>query len=107
MTVQWLNESAAQDSTVEVGEDRGISLIEAVPMAELLGLPDALRRVHETGIAEHLSTGLVSTTRGSVALVTSVYRLPDGQLLVLTENAWQPERSVARRDAKRSGYSGR
>ena len=106
MTVLWMNESAAQDCSDGEGDFRaGVPLDEAVPMAEALGAPEALRVVADTGIAQHLRTNLVSTSKGGLAIVTSVYRLPDGKLLMLTENAWQP--GHGKTDGSASPRSGR
>lgn len=90
MTVAWMNASALKDLSGREDSVLGLPVEQAVPMAEMLGLPEALRTAAETGVAQHLRTDLVSTAKGSVEIVTSVYRLPDGKLLVLTENAWQP-----------------
>jgi hypothetical protein len=90
MTVVWANEAASEDVLGEAGGAlSGTSIGRLVPMAEALGVPEALRSVADTGIARHLHADLVSMARGSVAMVVSVYRLPDGMLLVIIENAWQ------------------
>ncbi|HEY3317766.1 MAG TPA: hypothetical protein VGK50_05035 [Coriobacteriia bacterium] len=109
MTVSWINESAAQDFSDRGGDGVcGLPAEEALPMTGAVGVPEAVRYVAETGVARHLRTGLVSTAKGSVAIVTSVYRLPDGRVLVLTENAWQAERGTTERDPlPRSGRRGR
>lgn len=86
MTVVWMNEAAAQDFPDASGPG-SVPLDRLSPLPEM---PDALRAVAATGVARHLRTDLVSTAKGSVAVVTSIYRLPDGMLLMLTENAWQP-----------------
>ena len=57
-------------------------------MSEAMGLPDVVREVSQSGVARHLSANLVTTGKGAVAYVVSVYRLPDGAVLVLTEHAW-------------------
>ena len=57
-------------------------------MSDVLGLPDVVREVSQCGVARHLSANLVTTGKGAVAYVVSVYRLPDGAVLVLTEHAW-------------------
>lgn len=97
MTVVWVNEAASDG---DPGDVRGTltrsSIDRFVPMAEALGVPDALRSVAETGVARHLRADLVSTVRGSVAMVVSLYRLPDGMVLVLVENAWK----MAERNAR-------
>ena len=90
MTVVWANEAASDaDPDSARGTPPGTSVDRLVPMAEALGVPEALRSVADTGVARHLRAGLVSMARGSVAMVVSVYRLPEGMLLVLIENAWQ------------------
>ncbi len=103
MTVVWANEAASEG---DAGEARGMlpgnSIDRLVPMAEALGIPEALRSVAEAGVARHLRADLVSMARGSVAMVVSVYRLPDGMLLVLIENAWQMgERKAGSRHGSR------
>jgi len=76
MTVPWA-------STAEPGTP----LERVVPMAEAMGVPEALRAVAQTGVAQHLQADVVSMTRKSVELVVSIYSLPDGTLLMLTERA--------------------
>jgi hypothetical protein len=104
MTVVWMNESGLQDLSGEEDSVLGLPVEQAMPMAEMLGLPAALRTVADTGVAQHLRTGLVSTVKGSVEIVTSVYRLPDGELLVVTENAWQPLQRSTGGSALRPGH---
>jgi hypothetical protein len=92
MTVLWMNESAARDLGDQAsGFGQGMSVVEAVPLAEVLGLPTALREAAETGVAQHLSADLVSTSKGRMAIVASAYRMPEGKLLLVIENAWQAE----------------
>lgn len=90
MTVLWMNESASRDLS-DRGRDfvPGMPVNQAQPMADMLGIAQTLTAVANTGVAQHLRADLVSTARGSVAILTSIYRLPDGKLLVLTENAWR------------------
>lgn len=102
-TVVWANEAVADafpDSVVPAG-----TLIEQVlPLAVEMGVPGALRTVAMSGEARHFQTELVSTGRGNVTMVTSVYRLPDGSVLVVTENAWQwtpPDRDDRRGRSRR------
>jgi hypothetical protein len=101
MTVLWMNESAAEGLSAPDSAP-GASIGQALPLAETMGVAEALRMAAETGEAQHLHANLVSTARGSLEIVTSVYRLPDGKLLVLTDNAWQ---QAAR--TKRDGTTGR
>jgi hypothetical protein len=90
LTVLWMNESAAQDFSDPGGNSMtGARIDEVLPVTGALGVPDAVRAVVKTGVAQHLRTNLVSTTRGKVAIVTSIHLLPDGKVLVVTENAWQ------------------
>lgn len=86
MRVLWMNESASQGlSDRDIDSVSGVPIDQVIPMAEASGVPEALRAVADTGVARHLRTGLVSTAKGSVVIATSIYRLPDGRLLVLTE----------------------
>ena len=103
MTVVWANEAASDAAPGSVtGTPPETAVDRFVPMAEALGVPEALRSVAETGVARHLRADLVSMARGSVAMVVSVYRLPDGMLLVLIENAWQMgERKAGSRHGSR------
>lgn len=87
MKVVWMNESAAQDVSCE-----DMSVEKAIPLAEMTGVPGALREVASSGVPRHLRADVISTVRGSMAVVTSVYRLPDGKVLVLSEQAWHSER---------------
>jgi len=102
MTVLWMNESALQDCPDLVSESvAGTPVDQAVPMAEILGLPQALHAVAATGVPGHLHTNLVSTAKGSMEIVSSIYRLPDGTLLLLTEHAWQAGRGRTGESASR------
>jgi hypothetical protein len=93
LTVTWMNE-AALEGVPGASSVVGDPAVAVIPLAEALGVVDALAAVATDGSPRHLRTDLVSTVRGAVAIVTSVYRLPDGQVLVVSESAWQPgERS--------------
>ena len=87
MRVRWLNESAEEG--LLHASDESLTVEQSVPMAEPLGLVDVIRRVAESGEPEHARTDVISTHRGSMGVGTSVYRLPDGMILVLAEHAWQ------------------
>jgi hypothetical protein len=108
MTVLWMNESASEDVLDMVSDSvPGVSIDQAVPLAKTLGVLEALRAVANTGIAEHLRADLVSTARGSVAIAASIYRLPDGKLLLLMEHTWQVRHgktgeSASRRSGRRA-----
>jgi hypothetical protein len=105
MTVSWMNEAGAQDFPGAESTLAGTPVERAVPLAELLGVPKALRDAARTGEPRHLHADLVSSAKGSVAIVASVYRLPDGQLLLLMENAFQVSRGA--RDPEGSSGSRR
>lgn len=91
MLVVWMNEAAAHSVAGHLNDSAsGVAIDQLVPMAEELGMPAALRAAADSGASRHLQTDLVSTVRGSVAILISIYRLPHGELLVLMENAWQP-----------------
>lgn len=85
LAVVWTNDPEL--GTREDGAPIGID--EVVPMAESLGVPDALREVAATGVSRNLKVDLINTSKGAVAIVISLYRLPDGRLMVVSENAWQ------------------
>lgn len=87
MRVRWLNESA-EEGLLHPSDER-LTVEQGVPMAQPLGLVDVIRRVAESGEPEHVRTDVISTHRGSMGVVISVYRLPDGLVLVLAEHAWQ------------------
>jgi hypothetical protein len=108
MTVVWANEAAGESDPVGApSEPAATSIDRFVPMAEALGVQEALRSVAETGVARHLRADLVSMARGSVAMVVSVYRLPDGMLLVIIENAWQLAERYAEKSGTRQSSRGR
>ncbi len=89
MAVRWTNEPVGSSlSWRRRGAPQPLELTQAVPMSDALGLPDVVREVWQSGIARHLGANLVTTGKGAVAYVVSVYRLPDGAVLVLTEHAW-------------------
>jgi len=95
MTVVWMNESASHNLADPHSDAVGdVSVESLVPMAESLGVAEAVRSVSDTGVAQHLQTKLVSTSKGSVAVVISIYRLPEGLVLLVMENAWQPRQST-------------
>ena len=103
MTVRWTNDP----DTCPGPGDPAPPIAEAVPMAEALGVPEALADVARTGVARHLQADVITTHKGSMALVASVYRLPDGMLLVVSEHTWQPAKGRAdasgtRRPGRRS-----
>lgn len=104
LTVVWMNESAAQGLDDPHNDATGdVPLESVVPMAESLGVPEAVRAVADTGVARHLQTKLVSTTKGSVTIVISMYRLPEGPVLLVMENAWQPRESTGGGSRRRTG----
>ncbi len=92
-----MNEAALQD-VLDADHDSvsGLPLDVAVPMAAMLGVPEALQAAAETGAPQHLQADLVSTARGSVAIVTSLYPVPGGNVLLLMEHAWQAGREGGR-----------
>ena len=103
-TVLWMNEAALQDFAGTDGDSvSGVPIDQAVPLAETLGVPEALSTVARTGVAQHMRTDLVSTSKGSMAIATSVYRLPDGKLLLLMEHAWHVGHEKPGGSAPRSG----
>lgn len=109
MTVVWSNASDTPNQP-EQGEmtAAGAAVEQVVPMAAALGVPEALRRVAEIGLPQHLRADLFSTSRGSMALTASIYRLPDGKLLVLTEHTWYVKHETGEGSTpRRTGRRGR
>jgi len=105
--VVWANESAAGDFSAPGAPVAGVAADEALPMTGAVGVTEAARAVAADGETRHLRTKLVSTTKGSMEIATSIYRLADGLILVLTENAWQSGRETtpsgpSRRGARRA-----
>jgi len=104
MRVVWVNESAAQVLENRVsGPVDSMTLDQLVPMAESLGVPEALRVASDTGAPQHMRADVISMTRGNLSIVASVYRLPDGMLLLLSEHAWHMERPAEGTGAPRRG----
>jgi hypothetical protein len=102
MTAVWMNEAAAQDLADADRESvPGLPIDQAVPLAQILGVPEALRAAADTGAAQSLQASLVSTAQGSVAIVASVYCLPDGNLLLLMEHAWRAKHANKSPDSSR------
>jgi hypothetical protein len=96
MTVIWANEAASQaltgSSDVSVS---GITFEQLAALAGVSGVEEAARSVAETGVSRHLRADLVSMAAGRVAVVTSIYRVADGAVLMLTEHAWHVGRAKA------------
>ena len=89
LNVLWMNESAARDRPKDAKIDSGIPVDKAVPMAKVLGLPEALKAAAETGEPQHVRTDISAMAQGRMQLTASVYRLPDGNLLVVMEDTWR------------------
>jgi hypothetical protein len=87
LDVLWANESATVDMSSDAAAGEAVTLDRLVPVE---GIMDAAHQVARSGRPAHLRTSLVSMSRGKIAVATSIYRLPDGTLLVLSEYAWQP-----------------
>ncbi len=108
LKVLWTNDPAAGAAAGGVGgPSSAISLALALPMAATMGVPEALRLVAATGAPQHLRADVVATTRGSASLVVSIYRLPDGRILLLAEDTWQARREAGNRAASRPGRPAR
>jgi hypothetical protein len=54
-------------------------------MAKIMGIPEALAEVSKNGGPKHLRSSLISSKKGGLSTVASIYRLPDGKLLLLME----------------------
>ncbi|MBN1390148.1 MAG: hypothetical protein JXA22_05850 [Candidatus Thermoplasmatota archaeon] len=90
LRVIWMNGSARRDCPdIDPDTIDGIPLDVAVPLARTMGVEHALRAVSDTGTSQNLHTSVITTRKGTLGLAASIYRLPDGKILMLIENAWQ------------------
>lgn len=101
MAVVWMNEAANRGFAEAINRRLPAPLGQVLPVAEALGVRDALVAAATTGDAQHVQASLVSTNKGSMALVASVYRLPDAKLLVLVDQSWQTKHKGADSSAPR------
>lgn len=101
MAVVWMNEAAGKGFAEAITRRLPASLGQVLPVAETLGVREALVAAATTGEAQHLQASLVSTNKGSMALVASVYRLPDAKLLVLVDQSWQAKHKADSSAARR------
>lgn len=101
MSVVWMNESAAETVPDARDDPAAVSIEQFVPSAEELGVQQAVASVAETGVPHHVQVDLISSSRGSVAMFVSIYRLPDGPVLVLIENSYRATKP-AEKDASRT-----
>jgi hypothetical protein len=107
MKIIWMNEAAAHSVERDpIDPASGVTIDRLVPMSDALGVAAALREVADSGTPQHMQTDLVSTARGSVAIVISIYRMPEGALLMLMENAWQPHHGQPGGGARRRAGRG-
>lgn len=89
MAVLWANEAAAESPSAGTAAVIGSSVERVVPLAEQLGIVTAIEQVSASGEPYHVHADVIPTRRGSMVLAISVYRLPEGAVLVLIENAWE------------------
>lgn len=89
LEVAWSNDAADHGR----GAPQGRSLEDVVELTASLALPDAVAAVAADGEPRHRAVDLVSTSRGSVQVLASAYRLPDGNVMVVVEKSWQQGRS--------------
>ena len=106
MTVLWANEAVLEaPSAGSAGV--GSPIEQVFPLAGQLGLGDAIARVAASGEAHHVHADVIPTRLGSMVLVISVYRLPEGSVLVLVGNAWEYAVRTGRDVPGRPGRDGR
>lgn len=107
MRVVWLNESAAAGLGVEPGATAEVVPIESVVPSSAAGESprEVLAGVAASGQPRHLRADMLASRRGSVAMLTSIYRLPDGMLMVITESTYLAERDAVRGTGSGSGRS--
>ncbi|MCE5203299.1 MAG: hypothetical protein LLG24_03680 [Actinomycetia bacterium] len=87
--VVWMNEAASESMSRHWRQGERPSLEEAFSMAGPLGLADAVRQVRATGEAVHAQSRVISTRKGAMVVAASVYRLPDGAVLVVSETTFR------------------
>lgn len=98
MRVTWMNDAALEGLVGYAWDPAAGATVEAVvPMAQALDVADALADSAATGSPRHLRTDVIATGKGSMALLVSVYPLPDGTLLVLAENSWITAKASSRK----------
>lgn len=95
MRISWMNESASVGFPDELLSDEAIPVDQIVPRLGDTPVSDFLQAVADSGTPTHLRGDVVTTGRGSLSMVTSVYPMPDGHLLVLTENTWLLDKDTA------------
>lgn len=88
LALVWSSEPLPEDAGAQP------TLGDAMPLAEQIGAAAAIADALADGEPRHLATDVVSTNRGSMALVVSVYPLPDGRALLLSENTWRSGRKT-------------
>lgn len=98
-TVLWSTDAPdVGDSADAATAAKASESLEALfPMAAASGLREAIAAVSDSGQPRHLSTPLVSTARGRVAVTVSLYRLPDSSVLVMSDHTWEHGRGGGRR----------
>lgn len=97
--VLWANDVAQGDAASAAASDEPPSLEDAIPLAQTVGVREAIGEALSSGVPQHLHADLVSTSKGAMALAISVYRLPGGLALVLAENTWRTEPRTSRPDS--------
>jgi hypothetical protein len=96
MAVLWVNDSAEDKAARAAASHEPPSLEDAIPLAQTIGVREAIGEALSSGAPQHLHADLVSTSKGAMALAVSVYLLPGGLALVLAENTWRTEPRVSR-----------
>ncbi len=104
MTVLWANEAVTEAPSQAAGTVLGAPAEQAIPLAGRLGIESVVEHVAATGEPFHVHADVIPTRRGSMVLAISVYRLPDGTVLVLAEDSWE---HAARQNAGASGRAAR
>ena len=101
MKVLWANEAATGAPSAGAAVAGG-TIEQTFPLAGQLGISDAIARVAASGEPHHVHASVIPTRRGSMVLAISVYRLPEGSVLVLAEDSWDHAARTGRDAARRS-----
>lgn len=100
LRVLWMNESASAGFPDEpVSSHAGPPIDQIVPAGPNASGADTVRAVACSGVPQHLRADVVTTGKGSLSMVTSIYPMPDGTVLVLTENTWLLDKEPHERPA--------
>lgn len=93
MKVLWMNGSASKGLKAAEGiQIENIGIEAAIPMAKFMGLSEAISEVYRTGVPQHIRSSMISSRKGNISTVVSIYRMPDDRILILMDVEWKGRR---------------